>query len=168
MMSMHIWLMSLWLESYVTWKAVSFYMVTKKDKGSKLPESVLFLSSWERQNGHSWLGSMRRLSPDDRWKEIVALMWLSIARFVLRVQSPDWTELYYKLFLTVLQWNESLHCCSLTCHEKVYRRGIYWTRLFNDDNIYLSTGFIYQIINYLSFVAMLIQCLPFVQNIIVI
>lgn len=32
---------------------------------------------------------MRRLSPDDRWKEIVALMWLSIARFVLRVKSPD-------------------------------------------------------------------------------
>lgn len=35
MMSLHIWLVSLWLESYVTWKAASFNMVTKKDNQEK-------------------------------------------------------------------------------------------------------------------------------------
>lgn len=35
MMSLHIWLVSLWLESYVTWKAVSFYIVTEKEKQEK-------------------------------------------------------------------------------------------------------------------------------------
>ncbi len=47
-------------------------------------------------------------------------------------------------------------------------RNCFAVMMIQYDTFYLSTGFIYQIINYLIFVAMLVQCTPFVQNIIVI